>query len=80
MTELTFTLRDGVRWHDGKPFTAADAKCTWDMVAGLEKGKIRKSPRFSGGIERVSGEVPIADDERAFVVGIVNLSYRFHPR
>src|SRR5690349_1581348 len=23
-TELTFPLRHGVKWHDGKPFTAAD--------------------------------------------------------
>ena len=44
-TDLTFTLRQGVRWHDGKPFTAADVKCTWDMVSGLTAGKIRKSPR-----------------------------------
>jgi peptide/nickel transport system substrate-binding protein len=44
-TDLTFTLRDGVKWHDGAPFTAADVKCTWDMVSGLEPGKIRKSPR-----------------------------------
>jgi len=29
-TELTFPLRQGVKWHDGKPFTAADVKCTWD--------------------------------------------------
>src|SRR4029077_5375938 len=45
MTDLTFTLREGVKWHDGRPFTAADVKCTWDMISGLEKGKIRKSPR-----------------------------------
>src|SRR5436305_4042679 len=25
-TELTFPLRQGVKWHDGKPFTAADVK------------------------------------------------------
>src|SRR5215471_13777535 len=31
-TELTFPLRQGVRWHDGKPFTAKDVKCTWDLV------------------------------------------------
>jgi ABC-type transport system substrate-binding protein len=31
-TELTFPLRQGVRWHDGKPFTAADVKCTWDLL------------------------------------------------
>ena len=28
--DLTFKLRQGVKWHDGKPFTAADVKCTWD--------------------------------------------------
>jgi peptide/nickel transport system substrate-binding protein len=44
-TILTFTLRQGVKWHDGKPFTSADVKCTWDMVSGLTPGKIRKSPR-----------------------------------
>ena len=31
-TELTFPLRQGVKWHDGKPFTAADVKCTWDLM------------------------------------------------
>ncbi|HBK05000.1 MAG TPA: peptide ABC transporter substrate-binding protein [Acetobacteraceae bacterium] len=44
-TALTFTLHDGVKWHDGKPFSSADVKCTWDMVSGLTPGKIRKSPR-----------------------------------
>ena len=44
-TALTFTLREGVSWHDGKMFTADDVKCTWDMVSGLAPGKIRKSPR-----------------------------------
>src|SRR5438128_8565005 len=33
-TELTFPLRQGVKWHDGQPFTAKDVKCTWDMLAG----------------------------------------------
>jgi peptide/nickel transport system substrate-binding protein len=44
-TRLTLALRDGVTFHDGKPFTSADVKCTWDMVSGLTPGKIRKSPR-----------------------------------
>jgi ABC-type dipeptide transport system, periplasmic component len=31
-TALTFQLRQDVKWHDGKPFTAADVKCTWDLL------------------------------------------------
>ena len=44
--DLTFKLRDGVTWHDGKPFTAADVKCTWDMLISPES-KLRKNPRKS---------------------------------
>ncbi|MBN8907586.1 MAG: hypothetical protein J0H99_13360 [Rhodospirillales bacterium] len=43
--DLTFKLRDGVKWHDGKPFTSADVKCTWDIVSGKVDGKMRKNPR-----------------------------------
>src|SRR5665213_1299563 len=31
---LTFKLRQSVKWHDGKPFTAKDVKCTWDLPPG----------------------------------------------
>jgi peptide/nickel transport system substrate-binding protein len=44
-TELTFVLRDGVKWHDGKPFTAADVKCTWDLLAGRSADHLRVNPR-----------------------------------
>ena len=45
-TSLTFKLRQGVKWHDGKPFTAADVKCTWDLLAGTSAGSAAdKFPR-----------------------------------
>src|SRR5437868_15530815 len=31
-TQLIFPLRRDVKWHDGKPFTAQDVKCTWDLL------------------------------------------------
>jgi peptide/nickel transport system substrate-binding protein len=46
-TQLTFKLRSGVTWHDGKPFTAKDVKCTWDMLLELGDVKLRKNPRQS---------------------------------
>src|SRR6202048_3709990 len=46
-TELTFPLRQGVKWHDGKPFTAKDVKCTWDLLTGTASEKLRLNPRKS---------------------------------
>src|SRR5215469_11548784 len=46
-TELTFPLRQGVNWHDGKPFTAADVQCTWDLLLGKANDKLRVNPRKS---------------------------------
>jgi peptide/nickel transport system substrate-binding protein len=43
--ELTFKLRQGVKWHDGKPFTAADVKCTFDLLQGKAKDKLRLNAR-----------------------------------
>src|SRR5262249_18841171 len=44
-TELTLPLRHDVKWHDGKPFTAADVKCTVDLLMGNTKEKLRINPR-----------------------------------
>ena len=47
MTALTFELRRGVNWHDGRPFSAADVKCTWDLILGKSEDKLRTNPRKS---------------------------------
>jgi peptide/nickel transport system substrate-binding protein len=44
-TQLTFKLRRGVTWHDGKPFTAKDVACTWARIQGSGPDPFRKNPR-----------------------------------
>ncbi len=46
-TSLVFTLRKGVRWHDGRPFTSADVKYTFDLVRGAPEAtaQLRLNPR-----------------------------------
>jgi peptide/nickel transport system substrate-binding protein len=44
-TNLTFKLHQGIKWHDGRPFTAADVKCTWDLLLGKAAEKFRINPR-----------------------------------
>ena len=33
-----FSLRNGITWHDGKPFTAPDVKYTYDLIRDPEQG------------------------------------------
>ena len=42
-TKLVFTTREGVKWHDGKPFTAKDVGCTFDLLLSGES-KLRRNP------------------------------------
>jgi peptide/nickel transport system substrate-binding protein len=63
--ELTFKLRRGVKWHDGKPFTAKDVKCTWDLIAGTAAEKFRVNPRKSW-YRNLDSVTVSGDDEVAF--------------
>ncbi len=44
---LVFTLRKGVRWHDGQPFTSKDVKYTFDLVREAPgiTARLRLNPR-----------------------------------
>jgi peptide/nickel transport system substrate-binding protein len=45
-TKLTFKLREGVKWHDGMPFTAKDVQCTWhNLTTKIEKDGFNRNPR-----------------------------------
>src|SRR5215472_4045404 len=64
-TELRFRLRESVKWHDGKPFTANDVKCTWDTLLGKSAEKFRLNPRkaWYHNLEKVTAK---SDYEVAF--------------
>jgi peptide/nickel transport system substrate-binding protein len=64
-TSLTFKLRRGIKWHDGKPFTARDVKCTWDLLQGKASETLRVNPRktWYGNLDTV---IAHGDDEVTF--------------
>jgi peptide/nickel transport system substrate-binding protein len=64
-TALTFKLHQGVKWHDGKPFTAADVKCTIELLQGKSAQKLRINPRKSW-FENVSEVTTNGDHEVTF--------------
>jgi peptide/nickel transport system substrate-binding protein len=65
---LTFKLREGVKWHDGKPFTSTDVKCTWDMLQEKSSQKFRKNPRKAW-YENVTEVATSGDFEVSFKLG-----------
>jgi peptide/nickel transport system substrate-binding protein len=56
-TKLVFAIREGVRWHDGKPFTAKDVACTFDLLLSGD-GKLRRNPRAAWwtNVEKVTAD------------------------
>jgi len=56
--KLVFKTRDGVRWHDGKPFSAADVACTFDLI--LTPDRLRRNPRSAWytNVEKVTADGP----------------------
>ena len=67
-TKLTFQLRSGVKWHDGKPFSAKDVKCTFDLLQGKSKSRLRKNPR-SIWYHNLKEVTVNSDSEATFVLG-----------
>jgi peptide/nickel transport system substrate-binding protein len=74
---LTFKLKHGVIWHDGKPFTSADVKYTFDLVRDLPTKRLKLNPRKQW-YEKVAEIRTNGDFEVAFLLkepqpGLLNL-------
>lgn len=91
-TEWTFNLRDDVLWHDGTPFTAADAKL-WFALSheGFEAGGgVRAPAYFKGELGDIEGvealennrlRVTLRDRNPQFLEALANPRMKMaHPR
>ena len=68
-TTYTFTMRDGVTWHDGEPFTSDDVLYTYQTV--LDEGY--------PGAEVFEGATLAAPDESTFTVTFAEPNVSFIP-
>lgn len=68
-TEVTITLRDGVKWSDGEPFTAEDIVFTIDML--------KANPTLSYASTVVDVTEAVAVDETTIQITLANPDPRF---
>ncbi len=68
---FTFTLRDGVKFHDGRPFTSADAKYTLDLVFSSSFAKSASFYEGSGADRKSLIKSVEAPDPKTLVVTTV---------
>lgn len=66
----TFTLRDGVKFHDGRPLTAADAKYTLDTLLASSSAKAASYFEGTGAGKRSFITGVEARDPRTLVVNL----------
>jgi peptide/nickel transport system substrate-binding protein len=66
-TRLSFKLHHGVKWHDGKQFTAKDVKCTFDLLQAKAADKLRLNPRKAW-YRNLEDVVVEGDDSVSFVL------------
>lgn len=64
----TFSLRDGIKFHDGRPFTSADAKYTLDLVLSSNFAKSASFYELTGNQRRSYIKSVEAPDARTLVI------------
>src|SRR6516162_3460328 len=54
----TFKIRDGVKFHDGTPLTAADVAASWQEIIEPPEGKISARQAFYAMVDKVEAADP----------------------
>ncbi len=68
-TELTFRLREGLRWNDGAPLSASDLKATLEFL------RANQIPRFYDAVKNISSVETRGDRELKIVMSGVSYWY-----
>lgn len=64
--EISFTLKDGIQWHDGDPITPEDVKWTYEFAAKVPT----LNAVFSSTLQALQGYQAYADGSAADISGI----------
>lgn len=70
-TTLTFTLKEGIKWHDGEPVTAEDVAFTFNALADPDY----TGPRY-GDVEGLKGAKAYHDGQADHIEGITVVDER----
>ena len=57
-TTYTFKIRDGVKWHDGSPLTAADVAASWNHIIHPPQGVLSPRRSWYGMVDKVEAPDP----------------------
>ncbi len=73
-TKLTMTMRDGVKWSDGQPFTAKDVAYTFELLKAHKEFDTQAVWGFLTGVKAVDDKTVEFSFKQAYTPGFIDLA------